>query len=60
MNKKDLAALLSQGKLSASQIEDLLTDFLNSERAAVRPKIDLLGAGIVEPNEIDRVTDEQL
>ena len=60
MNKKDLAALLSQGKLSASQIEDLLTDFLNSERAALRPKIDLLGAGIVEPNDIDRVTDEQL
>jgi hypothetical protein len=60
MNKKDLAALLSQGGLTAAQIEDLLTDFLNSEKAKVRPKIDLLGAGIVEPNDIDRVTDEQL
>jgi hypothetical protein len=49
MNKQQLAALLSQGGLTAAQIEDLLTDFLNNEKAKVRPKIDLLGAGIVEP-----------
>jgi hypothetical protein len=60
MNKKDLAALLSQGGLTAQQIEDLLTDFLNYERAKIRPKIDLLGVGIIEPNEIEKFTDEQL
>jgi hypothetical protein len=55
MNKKDLAALLSQGGLTAAQIEDLLTDFLNNEKAKVRPKIDLLGAGIIEPETIEPV-----
>jgi hypothetical protein len=60
MNKKDLAALLSQGGLTAQQIEDLLTDFLNSERAKIRPKYEVIGEAIVEPNEIEKFTDEQL
>ena len=61
MNKQELAEWLFENgcALGVKQIEELLTNFLNSELAAKRPKIDLLGAGIVEPNEIDKVTDEQ-
>ena len=53
MNKQELAEWLFENgcALGVKQIEELLTNFLNSELAAKRPKIDLLGAGIVEPTE---------
>ena len=61
MNKQKLSTFLKNHGcvLATEKIEQLLTNFLNSELAQRRPKIDLLGAGIVEPNEIDKVTDEQ-
>ena len=49
MNKQDLALHLTFSDLTYHEIEELLTNFLNSELAQRRPKIDLLGAGIVEP-----------
>ena len=52
MNKKHLADYLATNVLTPQRIEELLTDFLNAELAAKRPKIDLLGAGIVEPSEL--------
>jgi hypothetical protein len=57
MNKQQLAVhLFDNGcTLEIEQIEDLLTDFLNSEKAKVRPKIDLLGAGIIEPETTEPV-----
>ncbi len=53
MNKKDLAKLISQGGLTAQQIEDLLTDFINSERAKIRPKYEVIGEAIVEPESLE-------
>ena len=54
MNKQELAEIfiLNNCKLERAKIEDLLTDFLNSELAQRRPKIDLLGAGIIEPEKV--------
>ena len=52
MNKKHLADYLATNVLTPQRIEELLTDFLNAELAAKRPKIDLLGAGIVEPESL--------
>jgi hypothetical protein len=62
MNKQQLAVHLCNNGcvLTIEQIEDLLTDFLNTEKAKVRPKIDVIGQAITEPTDIDRVTDEQL
>jgi uncharacterized protein YfkK (UPF0435 family) len=60
MNKQELADYLATNVLTPERIEELLTQFIADERAAIRPKIDLLGVGIIEPNDIDRVTDEQL
>ena len=62
MNKQELADhLCFYGcVLETEQIEELLESFLNSEKAKVRPKFDVIGQAITEPNDIDRVTDEQL
>jgi pimeloyl-CoA synthetase len=51
MNKQELAVHLCNNGcvLTIEQIEELLTNFLNSELAQRRPKIDLLEVGIVEP-----------
>jgi len=43
---------LATTALTPAHIEELLTNFLNSELAAKRPKIDLLGSGIVEPESL--------
>ena len=55
MNKQELANYLATTRVSVDRIEELLTNFINSELAAKRPKIDLLGAGIVEPETIEPV-----
>ena len=62
MNKQQLAVhLFDNGcTLEIEQIEELLESFLNSEKAKVRPKFDVIGQAITEPTDIDRVTDEQL
>ena len=58
MNKQELAFYLAHKKLKPEQIEELLTNFLNSELAAKRPKIDLLGAGIVEPDQLQNFAND--
>jgi hypothetical protein len=60
MNKQELANYLATTRVSVDRIEELLTNFLNSELAARRPKIDLLGAGIVEPAEPENIKPEDM
>jgi hypothetical protein len=57
MNKQQLAVhLFDNGcTLEIEQIEELLESFLNNEKAKVRPKIDLLGAGIIEPSDVELI-----
>jgi hypothetical protein len=58
MNKQELAFYLAHKKLKPEQIEELLTNFLNSELAQRRPKIGLLGAWIIEPDQLQNFAND--